>query len=146
MNQKNSFKKIVNRPYVLLFAIILIAFLLRVIKLSDIPASLSHDEVAIGYNAWSILKTGRDEYGVKFPLLFRSFDDYKLPGYVYLTAFSEFIFGLTPFAVRFPSAFFRIYFWANTLCSPISFGHVWNSERWSSILFCESITAKNTQK
>jgi len=106
MNQKNSFKIIVNRPYVLLFAIMLIAFLLRVIKLSDIPASLSHDEVAIGYNAWSILKTGSDEYGVKFPLLFRSFDDYKLPGYVYLTAFSEFIFGLTPFAVRFPSAMF----------------------------------------
>ena len=34
--------------------------------------------------AYSILKTGRDEYGSPFPLLFRSFDDYKAPIPVYL--------------------------------------------------------------
>ena len=106
MSQKISLKIIVNRPYILLLGIVLVAFLLRFVRLSSIPVSLSHDEVAIGYNAWSILKTGSDEYGVRFPLLFKSFDDYKLPGYIYLTAFSEFVFGLTPFAVRFSSAFF----------------------------------------
>ena len=93
MSQKISLKIIVNRPYILLLGIVLVAFLLRFVRLSSIPVSLSHDEVAIGYNAWSILKTGSDEYGVRFPLLFKSFDDYKLPGYIYLTAFSEFVFG-----------------------------------------------------
>ena len=35
-------------------------------------------------------------------MFFRSFDDYKLPGYIYLTAGSEKLFGLTEFAVRIP--------------------------------------------
>lgn len=85
--------------------IIVITILLRFWKLAEIPPSLSHDEVAIGYNAWSILQTGKDEYGTNFPILFRSFDDYKLPGYIYFTAISERIFGLNEFAVRFCSAF-----------------------------------------
>lgn len=94
-------------------AITILALLLRFVLLAEIPPSLSHDEVAIGYNAWSILQTGKDEYGNAFPVLFRSFDDYKLPGYIYLTALAEAIFGLTPFAVRFTSAFL------GTLCIPV---------------------------
>lgn len=89
----------------LLSLILLIAFFFRFHKLEHIPVSLSHDEVAIGYNAYSILQTGRDEYGRKLPILFRSFEDYKLPGYIYFTSVSEYFFGLTPFAVRFTSAF-----------------------------------------
>lgn len=87
-----------------LLFIIFIAFVLRFWNLSNIPVSLSHDEVAIGYNAWSILQTGKDEYGTSYPVLFRSFEDYKLPGYIYSTAISEKLFGITPFGVRFPSA------------------------------------------
>jgi len=67
---------------------------------------MNSDEAAIGYNAYSILKTGKDEYGVKFPLLFQSFDDYKLPAYIYLTVPSVAIFGLRDFSVRLPSAVF----------------------------------------
>lgn len=92
----------------LLGVIILVAFLLRFWNLSTIPVSLSHDEVAIGYNAWSILQTGKDEYGTSYPVLFRSFEDYKLPGYIYSTVISEKLFGLTPFGVRFPSALFGV--------------------------------------
>lgn len=50
------------------------------------------------------LQTGKDEYGVKLPLVFRSFEDYKLPGYVYATVISEKLFGLNAFAVRLSSA------------------------------------------
>lgn len=68
------------------------------------PPSINTDEAAIGYNAFSILKTGRDEYGEFLPIAFRSFDDYKPPLYIYLTVPSVAIFGLNEFSVRFPSA------------------------------------------
>lgn len=94
--------------YTLLALIIFLAFFFRFYKLSTLPISLSHDEVAIGYNAYSILQTGKDEYGRSLPLLFKSFEDYKLPGYIYSTVISESIFGPTPFAVRFTSAFLGV--------------------------------------
>ncbi|MGB6838877.1 MAG: glycosyltransferase family 39 protein, partial [Microgenomates group bacterium] len=62
------------------------------------------DEAALGYNAYSILKTGRDEYGQLFPIIFKSFGDYKPGLYIYLTVPSVAIFGLNEFAVRFPGA------------------------------------------
>lgn len=90
----------------ILLLIFILAGALRFNKLGKIPPSLNLDEVAIGYNAYSILKTSRDEYGEKFPLAFRSHDDYKPPLYIYLTVPSVAIFGLNEFAVRFPSALF----------------------------------------
>lgn len=91
-----------------LFPILLILALgafLRFYKITTVPPSLSHDEVAIAYNAYSILETGRDEYGTSFPLLFRSFDDFKLPGMVYTTIPSVALFGRSEMGARFPSAF-----------------------------------------
>ncbi|MDP1721726.1 MAG: glycosyltransferase family 39 protein [Candidatus Gottesmanbacteria bacterium] len=84
--------------------ILFIAATLRFYKLGIVPTSLNADEVAIGYNAYSILKTGKDEYGKKFPLLFQSFDDFKMPVYIYLTVPSIAMFGLNDFSVRLPSA------------------------------------------
>ena len=77
--------------------IILLAFVLRFYRVADHPHDLYVDEVGIGYNAWSILKTGKDEYGIPHPLFFQSFNDYKLPVYIYLTSISEALFGKTPF-------------------------------------------------
>ncbi len=91
-----------------LLLIILLAAGLRFFRITANPPGLNSDEVAIGYNAYSILKTGRDEYGQSFPLAFRSFDDYKPPLYIYLTVPSVALFGLNEFAVRFPSALLGI--------------------------------------
>lgn len=105
-----------------LLIILAIATFFRFWQLDRIPPSLSHDEVAIGYNAYSILKTGKDEYGTPWPLLFRSFDDYKLPGMVYATIPSIVIFGLNEWGVRFPSAIMGVlaviimYFLTQELC------------------------------
>jgi len=88
---------------ILLFSILMLSFFLRIWQISQIPPSLNWDEVSHGYNAYSILKTGQDEWGVNFPKIFRAYGDYKLPVYIYLTALSEAIFGLNEFAVRFPS-------------------------------------------
>ncbi|MBL7159709.1 glycosyltransferase family 39 protein, partial [Candidatus Microgenomates bacterium] len=88
------------------FIVIVLAFFLRFYQLGKVPPSLNWDETALGYNAYSILKTGRDEYGVRFPTILRSFGDYKPPLYTYLTIPSVAVFGLNEFAVRFPSALF----------------------------------------
>lgn len=92
----------------LFLSILLIATFLRIYQLGNIPHGFYQDESAIGYNAYSLLKTGRDEWGVHMPLYFESFGDYKLPLYIYLTIPSILIFGMTEFAVRFPSALFGI--------------------------------------
>ena len=94
------------KRFIWITLIVILAGFLRFYHVSTVPPALNSDEVAIGYNAYSILKTGRDEYGIRFPLTFRSFDDYKMPVYVYMVAGSMKIFGYTDFAVRFPSAFF----------------------------------------
>ncbi len=62
------------------------------------------DEVALGYNAYSLLQTGKDEYGVSHPLVFKSFGNYELPLYFYIDTISIKIFGENEFATRFPSA------------------------------------------
>ena len=54
-----------------LILILILAAVLRFYQLGQNPPSLDWDETAHGYNAYSILKTGRDEYGYKFPLYFR---------------------------------------------------------------------------
>lgn len=90
----------------LLIAIVLLALILRFYNLGNIPLSLNWDEVSNGYNAYSILKTTRDQYGNLLPLYNRSFDDYKPPLYMYSNVISESIFGLNPFALRLPSAVF----------------------------------------
>ena len=94
-----------KRSIILLFIILLAGFL-RCYRLTQVPPALNSDEVAIGYNAYSILKTGRDEYGIRYPLTFRSFDDYKMPVYIYMVSGAIQLFGYNDFAVRFPSAFF----------------------------------------
>ena len=75
--------------HVLVVALIfLLGFFIRFYHLSSVPNGLYNDETAIGYNAFSILQTGKDEYGTPMPVYFRSFDDYKLPVYIYSTALS----------------------------------------------------------
>lgn len=91
-----------KKKFLLLFFIIGVIF--RFWQLIKYPVSLSMDETAIGYNAYSILKTGRDEWGEFLPLAFKSAGDYKPPVNIYLTVPFVAIFGLTEFATRLPSA------------------------------------------
>jgi len=92
--------------FILLIVILLLSLFLRFYKMNTNPPSLDWDEASLGYNAYSILKTGADEYGNKFPLSIRSFDDYKPPLYVYLDVPSIAVFGLNETGVRFPAALF----------------------------------------
>lgn len=93
-----------RRIGILLLAIGLLSFLLRFYKLGIFPPGLYWDEVSIAYNAYSILKTGKDEYGKQYPFWFEAFGEYKLPLYIYLTVPSIFFFGQNATAVRLISA------------------------------------------
>jgi len=92
-----------------IFIIIIgLSALLRLYQISVYPSGLNADEAALGYNAYSLIQTGRDEHGNVWPINFESFGDFKpaLYGYV-LIPFIK-IFGLTEFAVRLPSALIGI--------------------------------------
>ncbi len=88
---------------IVLSLIILLGLFLRVYKLDTIPPGLTWDEAALGYNAYSITQTLRDEYGNFLPLTLKSFGDYKPALYAYLTIPFIMILGLNEIAVRLPS-------------------------------------------
>jgi len=80
----------------------------RIYKISEIPASVYWDEASIGYNAYSVLTTGKDEWGETLPLHFRAFGEFKLPVYIYFVVVSQFVFGMNTFALRLPAVLFGL--------------------------------------
>ena len=96
------------KPTLIIILILLLAVSLRFYKIDQVPPALSWDEASIGYDAYSILKTGKDQWGEIFPLAFKSFGEYKYPFHIYASAVSIYFFGLNEFAVRFPSALFGV--------------------------------------
>lgn len=76
----------------------------RFYNLSEVPNGMYVDETVIGYNAWSLAETGRDEYGVKWPIFLRSFGAFSSPLYTHLTAGVVKVIGLSNFSVRLLSA------------------------------------------
>src|ERR1700722_9638666 len=95
MNKKITFS--------LLLVILVFGLFLRLWQLGAVPISPDWDEVALGYDAYSIMHTGRDEFGAFMPVVLRSFDDYKPSLYAYLAIPTVAVFGLTTYAVRLPS-------------------------------------------
>lgn len=87
-----------------LLLILFLASVLRLWNLNNIPPHLTPDEASLGYNAYSILKTGRDEHGKLLPLVFRSFGDYKPGLYVYADVSFVALLGLNEWSTRLPSA------------------------------------------
>lgn len=91
----------------LLAIILLITILggfLRFYKLTENPPSLNGDEISMAYDAYSILKTGMDQYGKFMPITFQSVGDYKNPLPIYLMTLPIKVFGLSDFSVRFQNA------------------------------------------
>lgn len=97
--------KKINLPLIL---ILLLAVLTRFYQLGDWPQAFAFDEAALGYNAWSLLTTGRDEWGKLLPITMRSFDDFKPAIYSYLAIPGVWLFGLSEFSARLPAAVFGV--------------------------------------
>lgn len=102
MNNFINFKK---KYFVILVCIFLFGFFVRVYNLENFPSGFQRDEAFPGYNAYSILKTGKDINGNFLPIHLQSFL-YTPAGYSYLTVPSIVVFGLNAFSVRFPAALF----------------------------------------
>lgn len=81
---------------------------LRLFRLGDNPAGFFADEASIGYNAFSILSTGMDQYGVSFPIFFKSFGDYRPPFAIYSAIPFVALLGLNEVSTRLPSAFYGV--------------------------------------
>ncbi|HKB88322.1 MAG TPA: glycosyltransferase family 39 protein [Patescibacteria group bacterium] len=98
-------RKILTAKF-LLIAIILLASILRLYRLSVNPPSLFGDELDLGYQAYSILHTGRDYMGNFMPVHFHSLAEWRTPLYLYSAVPTVAIFGITPLGVRLPAAIF----------------------------------------
>ncbi len=90
----------------LLTSIFLLALFLRFWNLGIYPDAIDEDEMALGYNAYSIAKTGADEYGNKLPLYLESVGDYKYALYSYFATIPVSIFGLNAITTRSIAAIF----------------------------------------
>lgn len=94
MNKRNVF-------IIILFAIFGLSLFFNTYKRDQIPLCINADEASQGYNSYSLLKTARDEYGSLLPLRLKSFDDFKMPLYAYLSTPFIKIWGLSKFSIRF---------------------------------------------
>lgn len=93
---------------IFLLLVLFLGGILRLYRLDEFPA-LNADEAAIGYNAYSLLQTGRDEHGNSWPIHFQSFNDYKPGFYFYLVLPFIKFFGLNELTVRLPGALLGIF-------------------------------------
>lgn len=92
----------------LFLTILFIAAFLRLYRITEVPPGINRDEASIGYTAYSLYHTGRDEYGKLFPFSFQSFGDWKLPLYIYIVVPLVSILGVSELSVRLPSVLFGI--------------------------------------
>lgn len=101
------FGKSMNSRKILLL-ILVVATLIRLWRISDLPVSLFGDELDVGYHAYSILKTGRDYSGNFLPLHFQSLAEWRTPLYLYSAVPTVALFGISPLGVRLPAVIFGI--------------------------------------
>jgi hypothetical protein len=76
--------------------------------IGSVPTGFFSDESSNAYNAYCILETGADEYGVPHPLFFRCMEDYRDPVLIYSTVPAIKLLGLTKAAARLPIALYFI--------------------------------------
>lgn len=98
-----------GKKIIILFAILLFAFILRFIFIDQNPPSMHADEADTGYTAFSLLKTGHDPYGNVWPLQFQNqANNYRSPLYTYSVIPFVALFGLNPLSTRFPSILYGV--------------------------------------
>jgi len=96
---------------ILFIIILLVSVYFRFINLGTLPFSLNWDEISHGYNAYSILKTGHDQWGQYYPIFnFRAYGDYPTTLNLYLTIPFIYFLGLNTLTIRLPAAILSLLF------------------------------------
>ena len=75
-------------------------------QLGKLPPGIHIDEVSFGYEAQSLLETGRDTWNKPWPLYFKGFGEYKAPGVIYtyyLLLKTPFFHHINTFITRLPA-------------------------------------------
>lgn len=88
----------------ILVLIFLIGFIFRLYQLDKIPVGVHGDEASIGYNAYSLLKTQRDQNGKFLPIAIDQFGDFRPAGYHYLAIPFVAVLDLNALSTRLPGA------------------------------------------
>ena len=84
----NALSKLLNpirrnpRHYFFLVLLLLLFLTTRLWSMKEAPPSVYWDEASIGYNAFSVSQTLKDEWGEFLPIHFRAFGEFKLPVYI----------------------------------------------------------------
>ena len=81
---------------------------LRTAALGSVPAGFNQDEACNGYDAYSLLHTGRDQHGNLLPVAIQAFNDYRMPLFDYSLIIPIGLFGLHPVSVRLGAAIWGI--------------------------------------
>lgn len=96
-----------RKSFFILASIVLLSLPISFYRLGEIPNGFHRDEAFLGYNAYSLLKTGKDINGNLLPTHLESFL-YTPAGYSYFAIPAIVLIGLNEFAVRIPSAVFSV--------------------------------------
>jgi len=99
-------RNLIKLQTITFITLVALGLFLRIYRLSEIPMGFFGDEASIGYNAYTILTNGTDEYGVFYPIFFKAFGEYKSPIQIYSTVPLVAIFGLNEFSVRLVSTIY----------------------------------------
>lgn len=95
-------------PKVLISLIVILAGVIRLSSLNNLPNGLHWDEMDTGYQAFSLLTTGRDYFGNFLPVFPHSFADFRTPIYIYSSIPQIYLLGLSAFSVRIGSVVFGL--------------------------------------
>jgi 4-amino-4-deoxy-L-arabinose transferase-like glycosyltransferase len=73
-----------RRPIVILLLILLVGGILRLAKPGKSPPGFNQDEAVHAWNAWCLLKTGKDQVGVRWPIFYiHALGDNRTTLYIY---------------------------------------------------------------
>jgi len=106
-----NLRKIKDSKYfytVVSVVMLVLALILRLYKLSDIPRGLHVDEIGMGYDSWCIAHFGVDRYLNSFPMYLSNYGGGQSALYCYITVPLILLGGFTPLMLRLPSVIFSM--------------------------------------
>lgn len=96
----------IKKPTIALAILLLVSFFSRIYKINNL--SLFGDEIDVGYQAYSLLKTGKDYRGTTFPVYINSLSESRAPLLIYASIPGIKLFGLNELGVRITPIIFGV--------------------------------------